>query len=51
MSMRSVQRTADALAAAIEDMRINHCGAHIFVPQKLLDRSDIIPALRKMRGK
>ena len=49
--MRSIQRTADALAAAIENMCINHGCTYILMPQKLLDGSDIIPILQQMGSK
>jgi hypothetical protein len=46
-----IQGTAHGQAATIQHMRIHHGGFHIFVPEKLLDRPDVVALLQQMRGK
>ncbi len=46
-----VQRTADGEAAAIENVRVNHGGFHIFMPQQFLNRPNIIAGLKQSRCK
>lgn len=39
---QSVGRTANAAPTSVQDMGVDHRGAHISVPQQFLDRSDVI---------
>ncbi len=41
-----VQRTADSLAAAVEDVGVDHGGLDIFVAQEFLDGADTCPDRR-----
>jgi hypothetical protein len=45
-----VERAAHALAAALEDVGVDHRGAHILVAEELLDRADVVTALEQVRG-
>ena len=45
----SIEWTPHRQPAAIQDMRVNHGGLHIFVPEEFLDRPDIIALLQQMR--
>src|SRR5689334_14360858 len=45
----AVERTDYALPAAIEHMRVDHCGRDILVSEQLLDRADILSGFEQMR--
>ena len=45
-----VCRAPDSFSSAIQDVSINHRGANVAVPQKLLHGPDIISVLEQMRG-
>ena len=45
-----VRRAADATAATIQDMGINHGCAHIFVTQKLLNSSNVTSIFQEISG-
>jgi hypothetical protein len=46
-----IERAPDALAAALQHMRINHGGAHIFMPQEFLHSADVVAIFQEMRRK
>src|SRR5690606_11620762 len=46
-----VQRTQHATRATVEDMRVDLRRRHVFVPEQLLDGSDIRTALQQVGGK
>ena len=37
--------------ASVQHMGINHCSAHILMPQDLLDRADVLEPCQQMSGK
>ena len=44
-----IERTPDGLAAALQDMRIDHSSAHIFMPQEFLHGADVVAIFQQMR--
>jgi len=46
--LQGVRRTANPNRATVQHLRINHCGFHILVTQKLLQRTDIRSAFQQM---
>jgi hypothetical protein len=46
-----IQGTAHGQPASIEDVRINHRGLHVLMPQEFLHCPDIIALLEQMRRK
>ena len=44
-----VQGAADAAAAAVEDMGVDHGGADVAVTQELLNRADVVAVFQEMR--
>ena len=40
-----VEWAPDAAWSAVEDMRVDHRGAHVLVAEQLLDRSNVITVL------
>ncbi len=47
-SSQEVRRTAYASSSPVEDMRVDHRGADVLVPEEFLDRPVIIPILQEM---
>ena len=47
----SIKGTADGKPSPIEDVCVDHRGCHVPVAEELLNGSDIVPRLEKMRGK
>ena len=47
---RSVGRTPNTRGAAIEDMRVDHRGGDVPVPEQILDRADVIAVFQEMGG-
>lgn len=45
---RSVERTADGQAAALQDMGVDHRRPDVFVPQQFLDCSDVIMVFQQV---
>ena len=45
-----VKRAADAAAAAVQDVGVDHRGADVAVAQQLLDGSDVVAALQQVGG-
>ncbi len=45
----SIEWTPHRQTAGIQNMRVNHGGFSIFVPEEFLDRPDIIALLQQMR--
>ena len=43
-----VEGARDAAAAAVEDMGVNHRRAHVAVPEKLLNRADVVAILEQV---
>jgi len=43
---QSICRTSDSLPAAIQDMGIDHRGAHILMAKQLPDRPNMLPTTR-----
>jgi hypothetical protein len=39
------------MASFVQDMGVDHCRANVFMPQKLLNGSDVITGFKQMRGK
>ena len=48
---RAVRRAAYAECTAIQDVGVDHGGADIMMPEKLLDGADVIAILQQMGGK
>ena len=46
----SVQRTFDAESGPVEDVCVDHRGAHVLMPQEFLQGADVRPAFEQMRG-
>ena len=46
MHFKHIGGAADPSASSIEDMGINHRGAHVRVPQQLLDCPDVVAGTR-----
>jgi hypothetical protein len=51
VSMEIIQGAGHALAALLEDMRVNHGGGHVGVAQQFLDGADIRAPLQEVRRK
>jgi len=47
-SVHPVRRAANACEAAVQDVRIDHCGADVAVSQELLHGSDVAVALEQV---
>lgn len=47
---QDVKRTPYAAGAALQDVRIDHGGRHVFVPQKLLHGADVGAGLQQVSG-
>jgi hypothetical protein len=47
----AVKRTADAVAAAVQDMGVCNRGAHVLVAEQLLDGSDVVAGLEQVSPK
>ena len=47
----AVEGAADALAAAVEDVSVDHGCAHVAVAQEFLDGPDVAVVLQQVRGK
>src|SRR5690606_8051804 len=45
-----IQRTDYTSPAAIEDMRVDHRGLHVRMPEQFLNRTDVVPRFEQMRG-
>ena len=50
MASKSVDRAANAGRSTVEDMGVNHRRFNVAMAQEFLDRSDIVPAFKQMRG-
>ncbi len=46
----AVSGTRDSARAAVEDVRIDHRGAHVVVAQQLLNRADVVPIFEEIGG-
>ncbi len=46
----SVERAAHTPAATVENVGVDHGGAHVPMSQEFLDRADVLPALQQMCG-
>jgi hypothetical protein len=46
-----VRGAGNASAAFVKNVRIDHCGTHVIVPQEFLHRPDVIAILQEMSGK
>src|SRR5258707_15699517 len=46
----SIKRTAHPFAAAIENMRVDHCRGDVLMAQQFLHRPDVVSALQQMCG-
>lgn len=49
--LQKIRRAAHPHGASIEHMGVDHGGAHVLVPQELLDGADVLPSLQQMGGK
>jgi hypothetical protein len=49
--LQKIRRAAYPRGASIEHMGVDHGGAHVLVPQELLDGADVLPSLQQMGGK
>jgi len=49
--LKAVCRAVDATASPIQNMGVDHRGTYVLMPQKLLDRPDIVPVLKQVCGK
>jgi len=47
----SIERAADRQAAALKHVGVDHGGANIFVPQKFLHGTDVVPILEQVGRK
>jgi len=45
----TTHRTFDTLATFVENMRVNHCGADVLVPEQFLYCSDIVTRFQQVR--
>lgn len=43
-----IHRAAHTLASPVQDVGVNHGRPHVLMPEKLLDRSDVVSTLEKM---
>ena len=50
MWSETIGRTPHPQPAPPQDVRVNHCGPHVAMPQQLLDSPDVVTGLEKMRG-
>jgi len=42
---QKIRRALDATAAAVENVRVDHCGADVLVTQELLNRANVVAGL------
>ena len=47
---KSVHRASDSSPTPIQNMRVDHRGAHVGVPEQLLNRADVVAVFQKMRA-
>ena len=45
-----IHRTPYSLSSSVKDVGIDHCRFDVPVPQQLLNRADVVPLLKQMRG-
>ena len=45
-----VNRTSYTGTSLVQNMGVDHCRAHVFVPHKFLDGTDVVASLKQMRG-
>jgi len=50
-SQLNAQRALYSLAAAVEDVSVDHGRLHVFVAQELLNGSDVVAAFQQVRRK
>lgn len=50
LGLESVEGTADAQSAAVEDIGIDHCGPHVLMAEQFLDTSYVVSVLQEMGG-
>ncbi len=46
--LQGIDRAADAVCAAVQDMGVDHRGLHVFMTQQLPDRTDLAARLRQV---
>ena len=46
---REIERTPHGQPTAVQHVRVDHGRAHVAMPEKLLNRADIVPALKQVR--
>ena len=51
LGLKSVEGTADAQSASVEDVGIDHRGPHVSMTEQFLDGSDVVSVPQEMRGK
>jgi hypothetical protein len=49
--LRAIRRTAYSKRTPVQDMSVNHCGAHVMMTQEFLDRTDVVAILEQMSRK
>jgi hypothetical protein len=47
---KQIHRASNTLAAAIQDVSVDHRRAHVFVTEKFLNSSYIVPVFQQVRG-
>jgi hypothetical protein len=47
--LHPIDRALHAYASAIQDVRVDHCGTDVGVPEQLLDCPDVISGLEQVR--
>ena len=48
---QAIDRAADAASPTVEHMRVDHSGAHIRVPQELLNCPNVVAVFQDLSGK
>jgi len=46
---QGIRWTAHAATAELQHMRVDHRGGHVFVPEQLLHRTDVVARLQQVR--
>jgi len=47
---KPIRRAINAATTTIQNVRVDHCRAHVFVAQEFLNRSNIVTVLKQVSG-
>jgi len=50
LRLQRIERTSHGAATELEDVRVDHGGAHVAVAEQFLHGADVVAGLQQMRG-